>query len=538
MTINDDDAPSGGPGDNPFHDRQRGATVGRGAASVTLTAERVSGSTGLVQASAYTTKVRTAFAGTDFQATNGTVAGRTATRQQDFVIPIVGDTVEEANETFIATLSAPIGGATIGNPATATVTITDDDTSPVSPVSPTRRRFASRRARAIRHVSGCGSLGPNSPGHRTGAGFAVPFSTDSGFFYFFNPEQPRAPGEDGARLRYLRLDAYWFFYAAASNVGLEYEVARHAACVTRPTRASRQDSPGSATSTRSRPARERLADEVSRRRPPSGGAVRPAGARRRHAGGRAGRLHRGTRLDPHGGLGDALVRRLATPTMFGVASRGDRAGGSFGLALEGELDSVALRGRAPGRLQRHEGRGSEWRGGRSSAGGDARLGLPGDFTLSAGWVPPIDFDGVTPNLISVALARPIWTGERGRLGAQALLPRRQDRRRHQLSADGSRRRRRPGRESVRLRRGLGRHDVDHLVGCRAGLRLAGDADGRALRQRALAAVDAEFQVRALYQGSRTATAWSTTATTTPGRPASTGRRPRSSSSPASSFTRP
>ncbi len=50
----------------------------------------------------------------------------------------------------------------------------------------------------------------------------------------------------------------------------------------------------------------------------------------------------------------------------------------------------------------------------------ARLGLPGELTLSAGWVPPIDFDGVTPNILSFALARPLWSGARGRLSAQAF----------------------------------------------------------------------------------------------------------------------
>jgi hypothetical protein len=49
-----------------------------------------------------------------------------------------------------------------------------------------------------------------------------------------------------------------------------------------------------------------------------------------------------------------------------------------------------------------------------------RLGLPGELTLSAGWVPPIEFDGVEPNLLSFALARPLWSGARGRLSAQVF----------------------------------------------------------------------------------------------------------------------
>jgi hypothetical protein len=64
----------------------------------------------------------------------------------------------------------------------------------------------------------------------TGAGFAVPNTPDSGFFYFFNPnnlellvKMVRGCGTN--------FNAYWFFYAAASNVGLEYEVLDTTACV-------------------------------------------------------------------------------------------------------------------------------------------------------------------------------------------------------------------------------------------------------------------------------------------------------------------
>jgi len=47
-----------------------------------------------------------------------------------------------------------------------------------------------------------------------------------------------------------------------------------------------------------------------------------------------------------------------------------------------------------------------------------RLNLPAAFSLTAGWVPPIELDGVKANLVSLAIARPFWTGDRGRLGGQ------------------------------------------------------------------------------------------------------------------------
>ncbi len=107
---------------------------------------------------------------------------------------------------------------------------------------------------------------------------------------------------------------------------------------------------------------------------------------------------------------------VATPTMFGVA--GETEPWSFDLALEGgsipslseDERRVGFNGTKVEDLNRAPLFGRPV----------VRLGLPGDFTLSAGWVPPIDFDGVTPNLLSLALARPLWTGERGRLGAQAF----------------------------------------------------------------------------------------------------------------------
>jgi hypothetical protein len=105
---------------------------------------------------------------------------------------------------------------------------------------------------------------------------------------------------------------------------------------------------------------------------------------------------------------------VATPTMFGVAGRTEPW--SFELALEGgSIPSLSAEERRVGfNGTKVEDLNRAPLFGRPVA----RLGLPADVTLSAGWVPPIDFDGVTPNLLSLALARPLWIGERGRLGAQ------------------------------------------------------------------------------------------------------------------------
>jgi hypothetical protein len=48
----------------------------------------------------------------------------------------------------------------------------------------------------------------------------------------------------------------------------------------------------------------------------------------------------------------------------------------------------------------------------------ATLGLPGRFSLSAGWVPPVELDGIEPSLLSVALSRPLAEGRTWRLGGR------------------------------------------------------------------------------------------------------------------------
>jgi hypothetical protein len=46
----------------------------------------------------------------------------------------------------------------------------------------------------------------------------------------------------------------------------------------------------------------------------------------------------------------------------------------------------------------------------------AAFGLPGDFTLEASYLPPIDISGVEPELFALALARPIGSSPRWRTG--------------------------------------------------------------------------------------------------------------------------
>ncbi|MBI2933148.1 MAG: hypothetical protein HYY16_16005, partial [Planctomycetes bacterium] len=100
-------------------------TAGETGGVVTVTVTRLAGTLGAVGAS-YATSDGTAAAGSDYTATAGTVAfadGDTA--DKTFTIPILADALTEGSETLTVTLSAPTGGASLGAPTSATVTLTD-----------------------------------------------------------------------------------------------------------------------------------------------------------------------------------------------------------------------------------------------------------------------------------------------------------------------------------------------------------------------------------------------------------------------------
>ena len=111
-------------------------TVGEAAGTVTVTVNRTNGSTGAVSATyslanGTATGGATCAAGVDFVNTGGTVNFAAGETTKTFTVTICNDTAVEPSETFTVTLAGATGGATIGTPATATVTITDDDVSTV-----------------------------------------------------------------------------------------------------------------------------------------------------------------------------------------------------------------------------------------------------------------------------------------------------------------------------------------------------------------------------------------------------------------------
>ncbi len=101
-------------------------SIGEGSGHATITVERSGGEDGAV-AVHFATADGTAKAGTDYTATSGTLtwaAGDGANKT--FTVPIVNRHLSGPSKTVDLTLSSPTGGAALGSPASAVLTILDN----------------------------------------------------------------------------------------------------------------------------------------------------------------------------------------------------------------------------------------------------------------------------------------------------------------------------------------------------------------------------------------------------------------------------
>ncbi|MGD9563410.1 MAG: FG-GAP-like repeat-containing protein [Pyrinomonadaceae bacterium] len=120
---------------NPFVDAsiQLGSatyTIGEAAASAQITVTRTFSSNGTVTVD-YATSNGTATAGSDYTSTSGTLTWNDGDGNSKTIsIPITDDSAVEADENFTITLSNPTGPAGLGTPASAVVTIADNDVTP------------------------------------------------------------------------------------------------------------------------------------------------------------------------------------------------------------------------------------------------------------------------------------------------------------------------------------------------------------------------------------------------------------------------
>jgi hypothetical protein len=97
------------------------------AGSITIRATRTGGATGVVAAQ-YVTSNGTAVTPTDYSLTQGVVSWADGVSgEKTFTVPVVNNSIDETDKKFAVTLSNPTGGASIVAPASAEVTIVDDD---------------------------------------------------------------------------------------------------------------------------------------------------------------------------------------------------------------------------------------------------------------------------------------------------------------------------------------------------------------------------------------------------------------------------
>jgi hypothetical protein len=108
--------------------------VAEGAGKATITVIR-SGNTSVPVTVNFATANGTATAGSDYTAASGTLSFAANELQKTFDVTITDDTAVESSETVSLTLSNPTGTAILGSPASATLTIQDNDSTTPPPSS-------------------------------------------------------------------------------------------------------------------------------------------------------------------------------------------------------------------------------------------------------------------------------------------------------------------------------------------------------------------------------------------------------------------
>ena len=129
LTIVDDETVS--PGTLQFS--AGSFSVSEDNASFTVSVTRLGGSDGDVTVE-FATSNGSALAGSDYEAISGNLSWQDGDASaKSFVVTIINDTADESNETVNLALGNPGGGATLGVPSSAMLTITDNDPAPPRP---------------------------------------------------------------------------------------------------------------------------------------------------------------------------------------------------------------------------------------------------------------------------------------------------------------------------------------------------------------------------------------------------------------------
>lgn len=140
---------------------------------IQITVNRINGSNGAVAVN-YSTISGTATAGLDYTTTVGTLNWANGdTAPKTFNVPIFDDTTVEGNEAFTVALDTPTGGATLGSPFTAEVTIADFEAGQIAFSSATYVVNENGGFVQITVNRAAGSSGPASVNYGTSNGSAT-----------------------------------------------------------------------------------------------------------------------------------------------------------------------------------------------------------------------------------------------------------------------------------------------------------------------------------------------------------------------------
>jgi len=104
-------------------------SVNEGGTEILVTVTRTGGTAGAVTVD-FATANGSASAGSDYAATNGMLSFADGITSQTFTVSVVDDAVYEGNESFTVSLSNATGGASLGTPAVATISIVENDAPP------------------------------------------------------------------------------------------------------------------------------------------------------------------------------------------------------------------------------------------------------------------------------------------------------------------------------------------------------------------------------------------------------------------------
>jgi Calx-beta domain/S-layer homology domain len=125
-SANSSSSVSSGPAAGTFNFAATAFAVKENGGSITVTVNRLGGSQGSVNVN-YTTTNGTAKSGQDFNGATGTLSFGAGETTKTFSVAALDNSSITGNKAFTVTLSAPTGGAALGDVKDATVTIFDDE---------------------------------------------------------------------------------------------------------------------------------------------------------------------------------------------------------------------------------------------------------------------------------------------------------------------------------------------------------------------------------------------------------------------------